>query len=314
MKNILKKLLIVLLLIIMTPIVNAEKLERTESNNYGVNKNFKITEKNKNNVLRTPLVDASKKIHDFSKILTDDEIETLEEKIKEFTKKTDMDLVIVTVDLPYTADKENEDYAADFYDYNDFGIDLENYSGVLLLRNTYEKDRYYNAYMFGKAQLYYNLNKIDYVLDEIYSDLSNDNYLEGFSLFIDLMYKGYENGIPDELKGYTISENGTLVAPPKVYKIPWNRALIISSIFTAIATLITTAKHKMIHKSFEAKKYLNKDSFKITMDNEHLVKSITTHHHISNDSFSGGGSSGGGSSSSIGSSGGGHTSGSGRHG
>lgn len=312
--RILKKLLIVLLLFIITPTVNAKKLERTESNNYGVNKNFKITEKNKNNVLKTPLVDASKKIHDFSKVLTDDEIEALEDKIKEFTKKTDMDLVIVTVNLPYTIDKENEDYAADFYDYNDFGIDFENYSGVLLLRNTYEKDRYYNAYMFGKAQLYYNLSKIDNVLDDIYSDLSNDNYLEGFSLFIDLMYDGYEKGIPDELKGYTISDNGTLVAPPKVYEIPWKIALIISTIFTAIATIIAAAKHKMVHKSFEAKNYLNKDSFKITMDNEHLLKSVTTHHRISDNSFGGGGSSGGGISSSIGSSGGGHTSGSGRHG
>ena len=53
-----------------------------------------------------------------------------------------MEIIILIDDLPYTSDSENEDYASDFYDYNDFGLDLDkNYSGVLLFRNTYEYGR-----------------------------------------------------------------------------------------------------------------------------------------------------------------------------
>ena len=41
----------------------------------------------------------------------------------------------------------NEENKFSVFDYEVFGIDFENYSGVLLLRNTYEKDRYYNAFV-----------------------------------------------------------------------------------------------------------------------------------------------------------------------
>jgi hypothetical protein len=79
-----------------------------------------------------------------------------------------MDMVFVSINLPYTIDKQNEEFAADFYDYNDFGINFESYSGVLLLRNTYEQDPYFNVYMFGKAQLYYSFARSESMLDNMY--------------------------------------------------------------------------------------------------------------------------------------------------
>ena len=145
-----KILILIIFLSINILSVNAstEELERTKDNNYGVSKHWNINSNNINNVKNTPYVDADEKVYDFADILTDKEEETVYSYIKEFINKTNMDMVFVSIDMPYSSDKKNEDFAADFYDYNDFGINFENYSGVLLLRNDYEADRYYNIYTF----------------------------------------------------------------------------------------------------------------------------------------------------------------------
>ncbi len=49
-----------------------------------------------------------------------------------------------------------------------FGLDDEYYSGVLLLRNTYESNPYFNIYTFGEAQLYFTYERLENVLDDIY--------------------------------------------------------------------------------------------------------------------------------------------------
>ena len=109
---------------------------RNELENYGVKKNWTIDEKNLDNVMRTPAVDASEKIYDFSELLTDEEEKELKNQIDSFIEKNNMDLVIVTTNFSYLVDSENEEYAADFYDYNDFGMNVKNNSGILLLRNS----------------------------------------------------------------------------------------------------------------------------------------------------------------------------------
>lgn len=64
-----------------------------------------------------------------------------------------MDMVILTIDLPYD-DEQIEDYAADFYDYNDFGIDFDLYSGIIIVRNINSFNRYFNIYTFGLMHSY----------------------------------------------------------------------------------------------------------------------------------------------------------------
>ncbi len=145
-------------------------IDRNTQNNYGVNKKWQINDKNKNNVLKTPLVKADEKIYDFANILTDEEEQRLYEKIKDFIDDSNMDLVILTYNFSYTQDKQNDDYGADFYDYNDFGIDFEHYSGVLLLRNAYNADPYFNMLTFGEAKLYFDYQRCENILDSIYSD------------------------------------------------------------------------------------------------------------------------------------------------
>lgn len=314
MKKIIKMLILSILLILpfnlkATIIVK----ERNESNNYGINKKWNIDESNINNIKNTKYVNADEKIYDFSEVLTEEEKEELKNLIDDYIIKTNMDMVILIDSVPYDIDSDNEEYAVDFYDYNDFGIDFENYSGVILFRNTYENDPYYNIYIFGNAQLIYSYQRCEYMLDIIYPYLKNHNYLKGFSKFINIFTNYYNEGTSEELKDYYVDDMGYL---NKAYKVPWLAATIIASIATLFVLIIMCSKNKMIKKDAAASEYLNKKSVKFTKNNKTLISSHTTHYKINNSTSSGSSHSSSGSShsSSRGSSGGGHSSGGGRHG
>ena len=310
MNKIIKHILIILILglsITFTMAKTPTQCERTKENNYGVNKHWQITNNNLPNVQDTFCVDASEKIYDFSGVLTDEEYDQLKKEIDTYISQTKMDLVIVTYSLPYTYDKQNEDFAADFYDYNDFGIDFEKYSGTLLFRNTYEEDPYYDIYTFGNAQLYYDYDRLQIILDGIYDDLHEQRYLDGFSEYIRYLNKYYNSGYG--LRGYEVDKDGYL---QKKYEYPFVMIFIISSVITLIVMLILVKKNKMVAKATTAEAYLDSSKINITNVVDQFVSTRTTHYTTS--SSSGGGGGGGSHHSSSGSSGGGHSSGGGRHG
>lgn len=315
MKRKLKILLIVSLF--FTGLINCnastKTYDRNELKNYGVNKNWKITSKNKNNVLNTPAVDASEKIYDFDDVLTDEEEEILKGKISEFITTTNMDMVIVIPSFYYTSDSQNEDYAADFYDYNDFGMEFKKNSGVLFLRNNNKNDPYFNIYTFGNAQLYFSYNRLENILDSIYNDIKSQNYLEGFSRYIDMMITDYNSGIPSEMREYKVNNKGFLY---KTYQVPWIIVSLSAAGITAIVLIILISRNKMVMKASEATEYLNKNSVKVNERKDKFITSHTSSYRISSDDSDGGfgGGFGGGFSSRGGSSGGGHSSGGGRHG
>jgi len=287
---------------------------RNELENYGVNKNWTITDSNLNNILNTPAVDASEKIYDYSDLLTDEEEAELKAEIDNFIETTNMDLVFVTTSFQYYSDHQNEDYAADFYDYNDFGMNVTNNSGILFLRNSNPSDPYYDMYTFGDAQLYFNTYRYDNILDGIYGNISTGNYLVGFKDFISRTQNYILSGMPSELQDYYVDGQGYLQEnkTPKVYSIPWPGVLVASFIITLIIMIILIKKNKMVSKATMAEEYLNKGSVKITNRKDVFLRSYTTSHTTS--SSSGGSGGGGGFSSHSGSSGGGHSSGGGRHG
>ena len=288
-----------------------ETKNRNEFENLGVNKKWNITNSNRSNVLNSKYVNADEKIYDFSNVLTDDEYEKLKREALEFKEHTNMEIIILIDNLPYSYDKQNEDYAADFYDYNDFGLNLDKYSGVLLFRNTYESDPYYDIYTFGNAQLYFNYSRLNTTLDKIYDMLHSKDYYNGFSQYISDMKNYYNMGIPSDMNGYTVDDDGYLQAPPRKYHPPIFIALIISTVASGITILILILKNKMVKKATTAEEYVDSGSININNKQDIFVSTHTTHYTTSSSSSSGGG---GGHHSSSGSSGGGHSSGGGRHG
>lgn len=318
-----KYLLLLLLLLPITCSASTNTKDRNGQNNLGVNKHWNITDNNRQNVLNTKSVDAGEKIYDYSDILTEQQEIEIKEKIDKYIEHTNMDMVFVSINLPYTKDEQNEEFAADFYDYNDFGINFESYSGVLLLRNTYEQDPYFNVYMFGKAQLYYSFDRSESMLDNIYPYFTSKDYLTGLNIFIDNYTSYFDQGIPSEMKNYYVDKDSKLQKIPKYYyidknnvlhkkpyKLPWALITIIDTIITLITTSILIHKNKMVKQKLITKDYIDKNGVTFTKRENNLVKEYVT--HVTHDTSSSGG--GGGFSSSIGSSGGGHSSGGGRHG
>lgn len=300
-----KKLLIVFLsfFCIVSVSASTKTYPRTSDSNYGVNKNWNIDSGNIANVNNTPLVDASEKIYDFADILSDSEEKEIYQYIINFINKTKMDMVFVSIDMPYGIDSMNEDFAADFYDYNDFGLDFDKYSGVLLLRNNYDRDRYYNIYTFGEAQRYFSYSRLESILDDIYDDFVSKDYLSGIKKFVNRCSSYYDSGIPYNMRGYYVTDDGFL---KKVYRVPIFGCLFGSLIITLIVIFILVKKNKMVKRALMAKDYLDKSSVSYSVSNDTFITSHTSSYTVS--SSSGGGGSRGGSS------GGGHSSGGGRHG
>ena len=284
-------------------------LERTKDNNYGVNKAYEVNSNNELDVLRTPYVDATKKLYDFADILTDEEERVLSDKIAAYIEKTNMELVIVTLDEDFT-EYQNIAYADNFYDYNDFGLNFEKYSGTILIRNINRLDPYYYMGTTGNARLYYD-DRLDYILDAIFYDMKTGNYLKAFNNYIGYLNTYYDRGISDEMKGYHLDDNGQLV---KKYVPPYKFILIGASVATLITMLILVSKNKMVKKSTEANSYMDKNTIKYRKKDRKLISSHTVS-HVNSSSSSGGGSHGGGSfgGGHMGSSGGFHGGG-GRHG
>ena len=288
--------------------VYAKDLERTKDNNYGVNKHWKINNTNLDNVLRTPYVDASKKIYDYADILTDEEEQILYSLVINFIERYDTDLVFLTDVINYYDTSENEEYAVDFYDYNDFGLEFDNYSGIVLFRNANANDPYYDIYTFGDAQLYFDQERYDIILDGIYSDFRNHRYLTGYKKLINKLNYYYEEG---KAYGhdYYVNEDGYL---SKKYSLPLFNGIFFAGVAALIIILVLIAKNKLVRKAYDANGYLDSQSIKYSDKQDIFVKSYTRTYTVSSSSGSGGRSGGGGSS--RGSSGGGHSSGGGRRG
>ncbi len=313
MKKIFNTVFIVLLVFLSTINVYASTntFNRNELENYGVNKNIENINSKLSYILNTKKVDASEKIYDFSDILTDEEEELLKTQIDKFIEDNNMDMVIVTDSFAYSYDKKNEEYADDFYDYNDFGLNIQYYSGVLLLRNTYSLDPYYHMSTSGKAQLYLNDSRINYILDNIYDDIHEGRYYEGFSKWIAYTDNYVKQGMPSTAGNYYLDSNGNMHRAKLKYHAPWGIAFIAGIVVALTIILIMVAKNKMVKKARKASEYLDQGSINITKREDTFLRSHTTSYTVS--SSSGGGHGGGGHSFHSGSSGFSHGGG-GRHG
>lgn len=262
---------------------------RTEDNLL-VSPDITVTSQNLDNILGTPAVDASEKVYDFAELLTPSEEEQIYNRVQKFINKTNLDLAVVTINdnNKFSA----MEYADDFYDYNDFGTDSE-YSGVLFLVDMDTREIYMST--TGKAISMYNDYRIDMILDAIYQDFSNENYLNGITKFVAIIENYDTIGLPSNKDSkYAINNEG------EVYrKFPWFIVFGIPSVITAIVIGILISKNKLVRVATSSREYLDKDSLQIKTVSDRLVSTNT----IAVPRSSGSSSGGGGSSRHSGSSG-----------
>ena len=231
------------------------------------------------NVLLTPSVNANEKIYDFAELLTEEEEKQLYDKVKEFIANTNLDLAIVTINT--NVKDSTQEYADDFYDYNDFSID--GLAFVIDMQN-----RIFYISTAGKAMLYYDDYRIEYILSALDQEMYNHEYFNACNTLISQLTEYYNHGFSDNADKYVVI--GT-----QIYrKTPYLLLSIIAVVSAIIGTLILALRNKKIKLATNSNDYFDNKSFEITKDTKEFISSNTSRVYIPPADSGGGGSSGGG--------------------
>lgn len=249
-----------------------------------------VTDSNKDSILNTPSVDASEKVYDFANLLTDSEEKDIYYQVQDFIMEHDMDLAVVTID---SNNKGSQiEYADDFYDYNDFGIGSSR-DGVLFLIDMQYRQIYMST--TGDAIQMYSDYRIDQIMNAIYQYMTDTDYFNGISNFIDELSYHANVGYPEMDEASQLSVGQCL-----------KYGAIISAIATFIIMLVLVNKNKLVRPATTAREYLDKESVVVHNYGDIFIGSNTVKHKIEHSSSSSGGSSTHSSSSGSSHGGGGH--------
>ena len=292
------KKIVLSLIIFLLPIVSfasTNTYPRTEDD-LRINSWITVTEENKDNILNTPSVNEEEKIYDFADLYTDEEEKNLYSAVYDYTQRRNLDLVIVTINDNFESTQE---YADDFYDYNNFGYGSDR-DGLLFLVDM--ENRYVYISATGGAMTLYPDNECDMITEQVYTYFSDQNYYDGTYQMIktlDTYYEiSYNDSNIDEYKYNTADVNYLYV-------------FIFAIVCTIIGIVILIKRNDLVKVATTSEEYYDKGSKGV-----HRIKDVVIGHHVTKhaiehdtgSSSHGGGFSGGGHISSSGSShtGGGH--------
>ena len=213
--------------------------------------------------------DRDNYVIDEAGLLEDKEIEKLSENIEDLSDKYNMDIVLLTVDS--LNGKTPNEFADDFYDYNDFGVGV-NKNGLLFLIDMDNRKMWIST--TGKAIEIYNDKRIDAILDYTYDKISKKDYsgcAEQFIKYATYFAKKGRNG------------GDTIVSTSKMIK----SSLICSSIATAIFIIIGVCSHRKPQKNREASKYISKPLKLTEQTDQFLDKHVSQTRRVESSSSSG---------------------------
>lgn len=240
----------------------------------------------------TPASAQGARLLDGAGLLDEYSAEAVTEALDRMSEQLKMELVIVTTDS--TDGREPRDYAADIYDYGDYGYNTTNDGIVLLI---VMDDRYVGMTSTGKGRSVYTASVQNDMRDVITPYLSDGDYERAFLLFCELCSDAkdaYDRGESYDVSNYDYSEK----MPLSVLIIA---SMIIGLIVALIAVLVMRSKMKSVRSRNEASDYVRPESFNSAGNEIFLYRTVDRREKPQDN----GGSSGG---SHTGSSGVGHTS------
>jgi len=220
------------------------------------------------------------RVFDNAGIIAESEITEIEQAIVRLREKIGMDVVIVTSDdVP---EGESEGYAADFFDYGDFGTGNSR-SGILLLIDM--SNRMMQISTSGEAMTVFPDNKQEKIFDNISKYASNGAY--------DELVKAYLNEI-EQLYNETAAAGGSGISPVTAAV----ASLTVSAAAAGIVCLsvyLSYKKKRSRQAQVSDKGYRRKANFAYSVRTEHLLDTQVTQRRIPrNPPPSSGGRQGGG--------------------
>lgn len=222
------------------------------------------------------------KVVDNADLLTDSQEQELEDKLSALVDKYDCDAVIVTTD---TIDgKTPMAYADDYFDYNDYGVGTDR-DGVLFLLSMEDRDWWISTR--GEGIDIFTDYGIQFIGDEMLSDLSGGDYYEAFCTFAELSDDFMEQ-----------AQDGEPYDVDNKYKTTGDRikVVLISMGIGIVAALIVTfslkGQLKSVKPNNQAKDYVRPGSMKLTSSRDvFLYKNVDRTVKQTSSSSGGGGSS-----------------------
>lgn len=132
----------------------------------------------------------NQKVYDYADLLSEQEENTLQYRCIEAMNNVKSDLVIVTVDS--LEGKSAEAYADDFFDYNGFGYEAAEGTGVILLVSMTEREIWIST--SGNCKKTLPDDAMDEILDEISPYLTDESYYDAFSVYLSKVEEYIKNG------------------------------------------------------------------------------------------------------------------------
>lgn len=203
---------------------------------------------------------------DGADILTDYEKSELLAKLDEVSEELQFDVVIAT-----TYDLGGDyirDVADDYYDYNGFGYGVSA-DGCVLLVDMGARDWWISTCGYGITAL--TDAGIQYIGDQFESDLSNGDYYDGFTTYVNLV-EDFVN------QAYTGNPYDTGNLPKEGYN--WFFGIVFSLVagflIALISVLVMKGKLKSVRRQPAAQDYLVAGSMNVTLSRDmFLYRNVT---------------------------------------
>ena len=250
-----------------------------DSSDYHISKKFitdSLTNKKISAALSTPYVDSSLKVYDAAGLLGDSEYEIVQRRVKQFINSTGLDMAIVTTDFnPKSYGNGNEpweEFAIDFYEYNDFGTGATTkygYNGVVMAIDM--KYRAVSIFDFGELYYTYNVARYNYntFLDHIEPYVKAGSYADAMLVFID----DYENQYHASVYSYEHRDEENAKTLNLILWIVIGS--VVGFVMLCVGLPIAFLKNASPHtgSGYDAKDYIVDNSFAITYEDEKLIGS-----------------------------------------
>lgn len=243
--------------------------------------------------------DDKDRVLDYAFTLSDNQEIDLNEKLGSASEEMQLDLVFLTTNFTYG--KTTEQYAADVYDNTDGSLPERfgyggTFDGLLICVDFENREIYYLG--TGRGEDYTSYEQTEFVLDEIWDSVENDDYYMVGVNFIAAVKHLVNYGLPDEYEDYPYDDPYAKKEGVKIFGIetPYTAGelfgkAVIGVIIGLIAAAITTSSMKSKLKSVRletgASGYAVKNSLNLTNQTDHLMYANVSRIARSTDSGSG---------------------------
>ena len=224
-----------------------------------------VDDSNRDIILKTPAIDASKKIYDFADILTDKQEYKIYLSLSRYIKETGLDAFVVTTEDLF--DFTLNDFANNFYSYNDF----KKNAVMLIISFADSKPKLFMIAHGIKANSIYSNQRIKDTLEYLYKDVKEENYYDTINDYTSILLGFYNL---DRDGNYRVNKKGKVVLA-----VPFFEISTIACSITIIFILISFIKLLSINKissDFSYTSLLDSSSMFVKTEKDELVDTIVS--------------------------------------